>query len=283
MESLALRKSRTWSAIILATLCIAQVSPTVLGQVAPQAEAGKEQAGKEQAGKEEGLGAFGGQGEVNVPSFREAMQAFSDPEQYLDLVVGMVLAALLALIIAYHPKSFGKASRLDELEQPKTFIIYAVVAALVAKIVGQFNAFALVIFGIGGLLRFRTDVGAAKDTGRVILVTVIGLACGVNMLLQAIFGCVFGWLLIYFMESRVAHRIMIKGLDKENLSAAALAYQEVLRSQGCSIVGEKKSFVKGHAAVVFRAPSRVSREELESLFETQVPENLRGAVDWETT
>ena len=223
---------------------------------------------------------FPPQGGEGPPEFLEAWKGFANWGFLLKLLAILLLAGLLGALIAYHPKSYGKAASLDELEQPKTFIMYAVVGAVVSQIVVVVPEMSLVVFGIGGLLRFRTDVGAAKDTGRVILATVLGLACGLHLFALAVIGTLFGWILIYFLEARPAYRVMIKGLESDKIASAAQAYRDALEKKDCRIIRERKNFVKGQASFVFRSP--LSQEELESGFE-EISSDLRGAVDWETT
>jgi hypothetical protein len=211
--------------------------------------------------------------------FQTGWLAFAEWRFLLQLVVELVLAAFLSALIAWHPKSYGKASTLDELEQPKTFIMYAVVAAVTANIVLVLPAMALVVFGIGGLLRFRTDVGPAKYTGRVILVT---MACGLNLFPLAVLGTAFGWVLVFLLESRITYRIVIKGLEKEQLDQASDVYLKVLEKKRCSVISHKKNFIKGQFNIVFRAPASLGREDLEEIFH-RIPKELRGSVDWETT
>jgi hypothetical protein len=216
------------------------------------------------------------------PDFLQGLEDFQNWRFLLELLANLGLAAALGASIAYHPKSRAKATTLEEFEQPSTFIMYAVVGAIVAKVAVVYELMALVVFGIGGLLRFRTDVGPAKDTGRVILVTIIGLACGMNLFPLAVLGTAFGWGLIYALESRAAFRIVIKGLKGQQVTDAAQAYRQTLEEYGCKVLSEKKNFTKGQAAFVFRAPAGAGREDVEEIFQ-EVPANLQGAVDWEST
>ena len=218
-----------------------------------------------------------------IREFTKGWKLFAHPNFLLPLLASLALAALLAASIAYHPKSYHKLGSVAELEQPKIFIMYAVVGAMVAKVVVINEAMALVVFGIGGLMRFRTDVGAAKDTGRVILVTVVGLACGLNFFTLAIIGSLFGWVLIFLLEARVVFKITAKGLEAEKINVAALAYRDLLTRLGGRIMRERKNFVKGQVAFTFRAPGTLTRDDLEEHFEKEVPPDLAGAVDWDTT
>ncbi|HEY0709029.1 MAG TPA: hypothetical protein VGG33_19630, partial [Polyangia bacterium] len=70
---------------------------------------------------------------------------FLDGYQVLDMVLVFLLAAGLGAVIAYHPRTRAKASTLAELEQPKTFILYALVGAVIAKIVEANSNMAFVV------------------------------------------------------------------------------------------------------------------------------------------
>src|SRR5688572_11208080 len=159
-----------------------------------------------------------------VDALREGWESFADRWLLLDMVVVLLFALLLGALIAYHPSTRRRISTLEHFEQPKTLLMYAVVAAVVALIVEVQPAMAFVIFGIGGLLRFRTDVGEAKDTGRVILVTVVGLCCGLKIYIVAVPATVIGWLLILFLERDNAGLIRVSGVAESEMQEATRAY-----------------------------------------------------------
>jgi phosphate/sulfate permease len=213
-------------------------------------------------------------------AFQKGLEELQDWKILGGMLSVMVLAAVLGALIAYHPRTYGKALTLEEAEQPKIFIMYAVVGSIIGVIVRAHHEMAFVVFGIGGLLRFRTDVGPAKDTGRVILVTCIGLSCGILLFNVAILGTIFGWLLVWLLERSVAHRVLVKGLDPLVLAKSAEAYEEVLRENGLQIMSQKMNFVKNQVAFIFRVPGKIDREQLEGLFK-DIPPKLQGAVDWE--
>ena len=188
--------------------------------------------------------------------------AFADGWQLLDMLIVFMLAAGLGAIIAYHPRTRAKASTLAELEQPKTFILYALVGAVIAKIVEANSAMAFVVFGIGGLMRFRTDVGPAKDTGRVILTAVVGVCCGLKLLVVAVMATVFGWVLLWILERETFTRLLVKGVPADGLALSADTYRRILFQAGCRILGERKKVIEGQVSFVFSTPSTFDRERL---------------------
>lgn len=46
------------------------------------------------------------------------------------------------------------------------------------------------------------------------------------------------------------------------------------------MLGERKGFAKHQVTLVFRAPRGLERERLEHVLEAQIPQELRGAIDW---
>ncbi len=189
-------------------------------------------------------------------------EQLKEPPTLAGLLVAFMLATVLSALIAYHPRSYGKARSLSDVESPKTYIMYALVGAVCGQIVTIEPSLAFLIFGLGGLMRFRTDVGAAKDTGRVILVTLIGLCCGLLRYDIAVISTVFAYGLIAALEGGTAYRVVVKGLNGEILLKSAAAYRKILDDEGCRILNEKKNFLKHTVRFTFRAPRGIDREDL---------------------
>ncbi|MFZ5897269.1 MAG: hypothetical protein ACOY0T_39790 [Myxococcota bacterium] len=205
---------------------------------------------------------------------------FGDGWLLLDMVLVLLLALALGAIIAYHPSTRRRLSTLEHFEQPKTLLLYSVVAAVVALIVQVQPAMAFVIFGIGGLLRFRTMVGDAKDTGRVILVTVVGLCCGLKIYIVAVPATVIGWILIYLLEQQIAGIIRVSGVAEQCMLESNRLHRQLIEQAGCKIIGEQTKFIKREFAFVIQAPPTLDRNSLQTKFDGLATE-LRGVVDWE--
>jgi len=206
---------------------------------------------------------------------------FTDFWLMADMAMVLGLAVLLGAVIAYHPASRSKASSLEELEHPKTFVMYAMVGAVIGVVVSIYPIMGPVIFGIGGLLRFRTNVGPIKDTGRVILAVIVGVAAGLKLMVVAVFATACGWLLIWALERQPFGRLQVRGLVPANIPRSAEAYRKILVNAGCRLVSERKRYTKGLVSFVFVAPSGLDREALEQHIYETVAEDIRGVVDWE--
>jgi hypothetical protein len=208
-------------------------------------------------------------------------EGFTDVWMMADMAIVLFLAVILGAVIAYHPAARSKAASIEELEQPKTFIIYAMVGAVVSVMAKNYPVSGMVIFGIGGLMRFRTNVGQAKDTGRVILAVVVGMAAGLKLIVVAVFATAFGWVIIWVLERQDFGRMLVKGLARDAIPKAADTYRKILTQAGCRILGHKKNFTKCTVSFVFASPPGLDREALEQYFIKAVPEDIRGSVDWD--
>lgn len=215
-------------------------------------------------------------------SLGEGWRGFSDIAFLVNAVLTLTLASILGTIIAYHPKHALTADTLEEIEAPKTHIMYAVIGAIIGIMVVKYGlVVGFVLFGIGGLMRFRTLLVSPSLTGRVILVTLIGLSCGLDLPHVAVLATVFGFILIYILDARVTYRINIKAIPAERVAAAAGAYRSVLEQENCRIVSEKKNPERQRVAFVFQCKPNMSRDSLNELLETQVDQTLKGSIDWE--
>ena len=213
---------------------------------------------------------------------RAAWAGFSDVPFLFQAGFALLLASILGAVIAYHPASRRSVDTLQEVEAQKVFVLYAAIGAITGTMVLKYGTVVgFVVFGIGGLIRFRTDLRSAAMTGRLILVTLIGLACGLQLAHLAVLATIFGFVLIAVLDVTVTCRIVVKHLGEGSLASAAQTYRSLLEREGCHVLGETKSFAKGQVALVFRAPRRLAREQLARTLDAEVPDALKGVVDWE--
>lgn len=198
----------------------------------------------------------------DFPTVEESLRAFTDVGQVAYLVIGILLAIALSATIAFHPRRKGRVTEEEDLEYPKTIILFAVVGAIVAQIVRVSPAMALVVFGIGGLIRFRTRIGAPADTGHAILSTLIGIAAGMGLYLLAIIGTATGWFMIFAMESQRTYHFRVRDLDEEAALDSRATYLALLKANGWRVLGEAHRPDKGKLDYYLRGRGPEKAEEL---------------------
>jgi hypothetical protein len=205
-------------------------------------------------------------------------EAFADPQRYWQAALVLVAATASGALLAYHPVYRGRPLTLDTLEQRKTIILYSSVGALIAIICTVAPSMAFVIFGIGGLMRFRTNTGESTVTGQTIMGTLIGLCWGLGLQLVAVLATFYFALMIYVLEAAPIKKVTI-GMDILSMHRAAELYRAAFERAGCRVLAHSKSFKKSSMSFVVKLPRSFGAEEAMRAF-AQIPEELRGTVDW---
>jgi hypothetical protein len=218
---------------------------------------------------------------TQAPSAVLGWAGFLDTRFILASLGTLLLASLLGALIGYHPATRRTIDKLHEADMPHVFVMYAVIGAVIGVAVREFGTVVgVVVFGIGGLIRFRSSTDSTRDTVRLIIVTLAGLIAGLGLLHFAVIITVFAFALIYVFDSSPPFRIKIEGLPKTRTADCAEAYRGLLKGQGCSIISEHRSAEKERVEFVFRLSRRGSRDRLEAELR-KIAADLRGEVDWE--
>jgi len=212
----------------------------------------------------------------------QGLAGFTDLTLLRNAVFALVLASALGALIAYHPRTRRTVDRIVDADAQRALVMYAAIGATTGIMVMKYGVVVgFVIFGIGGLIRFRTELRSTMMTGRLIFVTLVGLACGLDLPHFAVLATAFAFALIAVQDASVTYEVTVKGLTTATIETAARAYAELLAREDCRVLGERKRFSKGSVSLVFRAPHRVTRDRLDQVLTTAIPAELRGALDWE--
>lgn len=207
---------------------------------------------------------------------------FLDGEAMLQSFLALVLAIFLGAVIAFHPTTARTVDTREEAELPKVLIMYALIGAVVGEIVLEYGmVVGFVIFGLGGLMRFRTDAASTRDTGRLIVVTLIGLIAGLNLPHFAVIATAFAWVLIYAFDGHPVCELEVHEIPKGKVKDASEAYRAVLAELGCTIISEDKQFAKSRIDYVIRVPRDKTQTVLHAALCEKVPGEVRGELDWE--
>jgi len=210
-------------------------------------------------------------------SMQHSFEQFLHPEYMLRLFLSLALAVACSWVIAWHPRSSRFAS-LSDLEERKTLVLLGVVGAIVAELSGTSQTLAFVIFGIGALLRFRTVLDNPKLTGKAITVVVIGLACGMGSWVMAVFVTVFSWVLIFWLESRIACRLRIRLDDEVDLDQTLGTVQSMLVSRGCRLQSSGVNKGKQQLEFLLNVPAELDTRKLQSDLRATLPKATNARI-----
>ena len=208
-----------------------------------------------------------------------ALSHFTDPWFLFSLFLGLLVSAACGFAIAWHPRRSGKGDPVEDLERRNTLIVLALVGSIVSELVRVEPAMALVVFGIGGLIRFRTVLEDPKTTGKAIMVVVIGLACGLGQLAMGVFFTAFAWLLIFWLDSSVGFRIRLKLTARHDAKAAMLALLNCVRTSGGRVSSAEEYEHKRQIVVIGKIPSRVDPVKFKQMVAVRLPQGNEVDID----
>jgi len=209
-------------------------------------------------------------------------RGFLDGPYMLESFIALSLAVALGMVIAFHPTTKRTIDTAEEAEMPKVYIIYALIGAVIGVVVLKYGmVIGFVVFGLGGLMRFRSVAGSTRDTGRLIIVTLIGLISGLNLPQFAVMATAFACLLIYIFDGHPVCSLEVSEIPKGRVKDASDAYRRVLAQLNCKLISERRSFAKSRIDYVFRAPRNSTQEGMHNTLCEQVPPEVRGEIDWE--
>jgi hypothetical protein len=192
------------------------------------------------------------------------------------LAAGLVLSVALAAFIAAHPRRSTRLDPLSDLEERKTLILMGMVGAVVAELVSVDSAMALVVFGIGGLIRFRTVLRNPKITGKAILVVLIGLACGLGEFATAIFVTLFAWMLVHWLESHMSARLKVRVGDRAMLPDAYKVMLDTLSRARCRVKNSMIVDGKKQIVAIVHFPAGLDPKAIEADLHAALPRGGEG-------
>lgn len=196
--------------------------------------------------------------------------------QLLGLFVIEVLVTLaLSAFIAFHPVNYRTKERQGDLVLPRLYMLYGLIGMAIGFLVTQHGYFiGFVVFGIGGLLRFRSTFSSSEMTAEVILVTLLGLSVGLNLPVVAALIALAGWLVIWMTGTLTGYMLTVHCQNDDHLDLEIERFTSRAKELGWHIVSVERSFKKPEAEVLFQAKRLVGlagvRRELDQLFDSDL-------------
>lgn len=188
-----------------------------------------------------------------------------DIQELLAFAIDAAVTLLLAASIAHHPVRRRDPPTLQSVMLPRLFYIYALIGMAVGFLVVNHGAvIGFVVFGIGALLRFRSNMDDPLDTVEMILVTVLGLCVGMNLPVMAILIGMVAWLIILLVGRNSYFLLSIKAEEDGQLDAALAAAEDAVRKGAWKVLRTSRSHAKPTAEILFASPRGLGITEAEN-------------------
>lgn len=169
-------------------------------------------------------------------------------EFILDALTTLILVAILAL----HPKANAIRKNATERQVRTSILIFGLIGMLIGFLVDHHGyLIGFVVFGIGGLFRFRLETSSLMDSGILILTTLVGLAVGLNLPVMALLSTLAGWLVIWFASIRKTAALELRFEDDASMARGLEPARKLLESHGYEVLSVGKEGQKPSLDLVF--------------------------------
>lgn len=207
-----------------------------------------------------------------------SLSLFRHAPYVLDLVLGLLCAIGVALTLTASPRRAIHFDPVALSETRKATVICALVGCIAAELVQSSEQFllgaeiALVLFGIGGLVRFRTIFGDARQTGIAIIATVLGLACGMSEYSLVALSLTVVYLANWWMNSTAYIKVRVRIRKHGDLAQVQAAVAAILQEQNFSILRATPNSIERTLEVYARTASGFDLDALVSSIENAIPD-----------
>lgn len=204
----------------------------------------------------------------------------SNPAELLEFALALVETTLMVGTIAYHPVKMAIRRAASDFDAPRDLFVYALIGMVVGFLIMHHGyLIGFVLFGLGGLLRFKSDDGSA-DTMRLILATLIGLCVGLDLPVVAMITTISAWIVIYAFGGLANFAVEVRFTKEQTVSEAMLTFRQQLSDRGFKTVSMSKAKFKPIVSYVVTCPRGVPRSALEREISKLVENRESGISDW---
>lgn len=199
-------------------------------------------------------------------------------DEALLFLVDVLTTLLLTAAIVHHPVRRRLARTVASLQLPRLFLLYALIGMTVGFLVVQHGyIIGFVVFGIGALLRFRSNLDDPEDTVEMILVTVLGLCVGLDLPIMAILIGAVAWIVIWISARKTPCAVALQAGDAASLDDALGRVSGALGEKGWDVAATHRSHKKSSAEVIFLASGAVTEPEIENVLDEALS---GGSASW---
>ncbi len=167
----------------------------------------------------------------------DSLGLFRHAPYVIDLVIGLVAAVAVALALTSAPRRAVRFDPVAASQQRMATVTCALIGCIAAELIQASEQFllgaeiALVLFGIGGLVRFRTVFDDARQTGVAIIATVLGLACGTSEYSLVAIALAVVYVVNWYLQRVAVVRVRVRGRKGTDLSQLQSQVTALLQRQ----------------------------------------------------
>lgn len=203
------------------------------------------------------------------------------PRELLDFALALVETSVMTAVIAYHPVLSANRKTRSDFETPRALFVYALIGMVVGFLIMHHGyLIGFVLFGLGGLLRFKTD-DSAGDTMRLILVTLIGLCIGLDLPVIALITTASAFVILYILGGPANFGVDIQFSNKKRPVLDSMqVVRDELQKAGFRTISISRTKFKSTVHYVVTGVNGARRSALEREMSRLAEDKASGISDW---
>lgn len=202
--------------------------------------------------------------------------------EMLDFALTVFETTILTAVLVFHPAYIRRHGSALNVDMRKGMFLFSFIGMLTGFLVlnhGYLIGF--VIFGIGGLFRFRMASSSIADTGKLVIVSLIGLAAGLDLPVMALIASVAAWIVIWAFGSSQQLTLEVKFDEQSEPQLAMLSLKDHLTKSGFSVGAVSKTKFKPTAQYLLIARNADDQTRLIRAMAEVRSQPDSGVVDWQ--
>jgi len=206
----------------------------------------------------------------------------SNLAEMLDFALTVFETTVLTAFLVFHPMHMKQNLAASNVDMRKGMFLFSFIGMLTGFLVlhhGYLIGF--VIFGIGGLFRFRMESSSISDTGKLVIVSLIGLAAGLDLPVMSLVAAVAAWIVIWVFGSSEKLTLEVKFDEQAEPQLAMLRLQDHLVQSGFAVGAVSKTKFKPTAQYSLIARKSDDQTRLIREMAEVRSQPGSGVVDWQ--
>lgn len=205
----------------------------------------------------------------------------SNYDEMVEFALSLIEVIAATALLAFHPVNFRYRDHASNFDLTKSMFLFAFIGMLTGFLVMNHGyLIGFVIFGIGGLFRFRMETINTFDTAQLVIVALVGLAVGLDLPVMAFVSVAATSLVLWIFGKTVTLHLEVKFDEKRANKDIVLAFERELTKRGFDTVAVSKAKFKaiGHFTLKSKKPG-AQASLLRNMADLQSHDEL-GIEDW---
>ena len=156
-----------------------------------------------------------------------------DAQEMMQFGLGVIETLILTTLLAFHPQNREHVQGRRNWRVPRALFLYGLIGMLVGFLVTHHGyLIGFVVFGVGGLFRFRMETMSISNAAQLILVSLIGLTIGLDLPVMAALATVAAWIVLWVFGGRRDLVLEVKFRDDLEYTQALDSLKHSLSAKG---------------------------------------------------